>query len=86
MPRFGERVVSVPLTVSAFSAFRQAWGLSNNAPTRGMPYVVKGKLAGGLFGTVRFSEKGTLDFSGPAVGAPKTKGSEAVRQGARNPI
>ena len=24
--------------------------------------------------TVRFSEKGTLDFSGPAVGAPKTKG------------
>ena len=74
VPRFGERVVSVPLTVSAFSAFRQAWGLSNNAPTRGMPYVVKGKLAGGLFGTVRFSEKGTLDFSGPAVGAPKTKG------------
>ena len=51
VPRFGERVVSVPLTVSAFSAFRQAWGLSNNAPTRGMPYVVKGKLAGGLFGT-----------------------------------
>ncbi len=74
MPRFGERVVSVPLTVSAFSAFRQAWGLSNNAPIQGMPYVVKGKLAGGLFGTVRFSEKGTLDFSGPAVGAPKTKG------------
>ena len=60
--------------LAAFSAFRQAWGLSNNAPTRGMPYVVKGKLAGGLFGTVRFSEKGTLDFSGPAVGAPKTKG------------
>ena len=27
VPRFGERVVSVPLTVSAFSAFRQAWGL-----------------------------------------------------------
>lgn len=74
VPRFGERVVSVPLTVSAFSAFRQAWGLSNNAPTRGLPYVVKGKLAGGLFGTVRFSEKGTLDFPGPAVGVPKTKG------------
>ena len=49
VPRFGERVVSVPLTVSAFSAFRQAWGLSNNAPIQGMPYVVKGKLAGGLF-------------------------------------
>ena len=32
-----------------------------------MPYVVKGKLAGGLFGTVRFSEKGTLDFSGPSA-------------------
>ena len=37
VPRFGERVVSVPLTVSAFSAFRQAWGLSNNAPTGACP-------------------------------------------------
>ena len=50
-----------------------------------MPYVVKGKLAGGLFGTVRFSEKGTLDFSGPAVGEDQG----ALRRfgrGAINPI
>jgi hypothetical protein len=35
-------------------------GLSAAAERGTLPYVVRGKLAGGLFGTVRFSDSGTL--------------------------
>ncbi|TRX76077.1 LEA type 2 family protein [Pseudomonas mangiferae] len=62
IPRFGERVLSVPVTVSAFSAVRQAWGLAEQPPRRNLPYSLRGKLAGGLLGTVRFSESGTLQW------------------------
>jgi LEA14-like dessication related protein len=60
VPRFGETLLEVPLTVSAFAAVRQAMSLSGAADRGEMPYVVSGKLAGGLFGTVRFSSSGTL--------------------------
>lgn len=60
VPRFGETLLEVPLTVSAFAAVRQAMALSGAADRGEMPYVVSGKLAGGLFGTVRFSSSGTL--------------------------
>jgi len=69
VPRFGETVLSVPVTVSAFSAARQALGLAENIGINEVPYVLRGKLAGGLFGTQRFVEKGTLDLS-PAVTSP----------------
>ncbi|WP_411969193.1 LEA type 2 family protein [Paucibacter sp. B2R-40] len=60
VPRFGETLLEVPLTVSAFAAVRQAMGLSGAADRGEMPYVLSGKLAGGLFGTVRFKSSGTL--------------------------
>lgn len=60
VPRFGELLVEVPLTVSAFAAVRQALALSSGADKGEMPYVVTGKLAGGQFGTVRFSSGGTF--------------------------
>jgi len=69
VPSFGERVVSVPVTISAFSAARQALGLAEHIGFDQVPYVLRGKLAGGLFGTQRFVEKGTLDLSG-AVANP----------------
>lgn len=59
VPRFGETLISVPVSVSAFAAVRQAMGLSDAAKGE-LPYVVSGKLAGGLFGTIRFSQAGTL--------------------------
>ena len=64
VPRFGENVLSVPVTVSAFSAARQALGLAEPTGFDKVPYVLRGKLAGGLLGTQRFVEKGTLDLSG----------------------
>jgi len=65
IPRFGETVVSVPMTISAFSAARQALGLAEHIDMDEVPYVLRGKLAGGrTFGTQRFVEKGTLDMTG----------------------
>ncbi len=60
--RFSETVLTVPVSVSAFSALRQALGLSQSQGLQGLPYVVRGKLAGGLFGTVRFKESGVIDL------------------------
>ncbi len=60
VPRYGETVISVPVSVSAFAAVRQAMGLSDVAARGELPYVVRGKLAGGTFGSVRFSDSGTL--------------------------
>ncbi|NBA93418.1 LEA type 2 family protein [Pseudomonas sp. R5(2019)] len=58
--RFSEEVVVVPVSISAFSVLRQAVGFSRTQSLDGLPYVVRGKLAGGLFGTVRFRDSGTL--------------------------
>lgn len=65
IPRFGETVLSVPMTISAFSAARQALGLAEHIGMDAVPYVLRGKLAGGsTFGTQRFIEKGTLNLEG----------------------
>jgi LEA14-like dessication related protein len=64
LPRFGETVVNVPLTVSAFAAARQAFGLSDVMQRGSVPYVVRGKLAGSMFGSVRFTSSGTLNLPG----------------------
>lgn len=66
--RFGETVLTVPVTISAFSAARQALGVAEAGGMQEVPYVLRGKLAGGLLGTVRFTEKGTFDLSGATGG------------------
>jgi LEA14-like dessication related protein len=63
VPRYGEAVFTVPVTVSAFDMARQALGVMDMANQKGLPYRVSGKLEAGLFGTRRFSDEGTLDFS-----------------------
>ncbi|MNC78748.1 hypothetical protein D3C75_1310420 [compost metagenome] len=52
----------VPVSVTAFSFLRQAYGLGQRNSLQGLPYVLRGKLAGGLLGTVRFTDEGTLDL------------------------
>ena len=64
--RFGETVFSIPVTVSAFAAVRQALGLADGAKLDNLPYVLRGKLAGGLFGGTHFTDKGTLSL--PSAG------------------
>lgn len=69
VPRFGEAVVSVPVTVSALSAFRQALELGSRADLDRLPYTLSGKLGGGPFGVQRFSERGTLSLPAATGGS-----------------
>ena len=62
LPGFSETVLVVPVSVSAFAALRQALGLTQTQSLDNLPYVLHGKLAGGLFGTMRFSDSGTLSL------------------------
>ncbi|MEM5371112.1 LEA type 2 family protein [Paraburkholderia azotifigens] len=60
VPRFGETVIAVPLTVPAFTAVRQAFAFADSAQTGQFPYVLRGRLAGGVTGGTRFIDQGTL--------------------------
>ncbi|MBD9443194.1 LEA type 2 family protein [Pseudomonas sp. PDM04] len=66
--RFSETVLSVPVSVSAFSVLRQTLGLSQTQTLNNLPYVLRGKLAGGLFGTKRFTDSGKLSLPGSTAG------------------
>ncbi|CRL47025.1 MULTISPECIES: LEA type 2 family protein [Pseudomonas] len=65
--RFSETVLTVPVSVSAFSVLRQTLGLSQTQSLNDLPYVLRGKLAGGLFGTMRFTDTGKLSLPGAAA-------------------
>lgn len=62
---FGETLIEVPVTLSAFSVLRQAWNLGGGAPLQNVPYALRGKLGGGLWGTRRFSDTGVLSLPEP---------------------
>jgi len=62
VPRYGEAVFSVPMSISAFAAVRQAMGLVEGQSIDKIPYVLRGRLAGGMFGGMRFSDEGTLSW------------------------
>ncbi len=66
--RFSEGVLVVPVSVSAFAALRQAVGLTQTQSLDNLPYTLRGKLAGGLFGTMRFSDSGVLSLPQPDGG------------------
>lgn len=66
VPRFGEALIRVALSISTFSLVRQAWAASGYRQGQNLPYRLNGKLAGGLLGTVRFNASGTLDWPEPA--------------------
>ena len=62
VPRFGEALVSIPVTVSAVAVMRQALGVMDSKAVDSVPYALRGRLAGGLMGDVRFSDKGVLSL------------------------
>ncbi|KQV22009.1 hypothetical protein ASC74_16530 [Pseudomonas sp. Root329] len=66
--RFSETVLTVPVSVSAFSVLRQTLGLSKTQTFDNLPYVLHGKLAGGLFGTMRFVDSGKLSLPTSTTG------------------
>lgn len=64
VPRFGESLIKVPLSISAYSVLRQAVGASALQAGQKVSYELRGKLGGGLFAE-RFSAEGELDWLQP---------------------
>lgn len=67
VPRFGEALVDIPVSVSAVAVVRQALGVIEGSTGGSVPYTLRGRLAGGVLGGIRFSDQGMLSL--PA--APK---------------
>lgn len=70
VPRFGESVIEVPVTISAFTIVRQVIGFAGEGGSGKIDYVLKGKLNGSALRSVRFESKGQLDL--PTAGAEGT--------------
>ena len=67
VPRYGESVIYVPVTISAFNIVNQLIGLMNDDGDE-FSYRIRGKLDGGLFATRRFVDEGMLSLNPPARG------------------
>lgn len=72
VPRFGEAVVGVPVTVPATAVLRQAWSLVGGRELRRIEFELTGRLASGPFGGHRFASQGELDWppGGAAAARP----------------
>ena len=70
VPRFGETVIDVPLTVPAFAAVRQAFALAGSASSGSFPYELRGRLAGGIGGGARFVDHGKLSLPTQSLMGP----------------
>jgi LEA14-like dessication related protein len=74
VPRFGETVVAVPVTVSLMRMARQVVGMLDGQPVDKVTYSLTGKLNGvSLSGTRRFSSKGEFELprsTAAETGAP----------------
>jgi LEA14-like dessication related protein len=72
VPRFGETVLTVPVTVPATAVLRQAWALSGNREVRKIEFELSGRLGAGPFGGSRFATKGDIDWppGGSAAAKP----------------
>lgn len=67
IPRFGEALVTVPVTVSTINVVRRAIGIAagGKAPEK-ISYRLEGKLNGAGFGSARFESHGELPLPGVA--------------------
>lgn len=63
VPRYGETILVVPVSISAMNAVRQALLLVDGTQRDTLPYVLRGKLAGGTFGAVRFTKEGSISLA-----------------------
>ena len=73
VPRFGEAVVQVPVTVSVLRMVRQFLGSLDGQPVDTISYSMRGKLHGAhAFGTQRFESKGSFSLTPPAAPSSAT--------------
>lgn len=69
IPRYGETLVTVPMTVSTLRVVVNALGMLNGQPIDKVHYKLHGKLDGPGFGSTRFDLQG--EFALPAATAPR---------------
>lgn len=62
VPRFGEAILIVPVSISALSVARQALDLARGGASPRLDYVLKGRLAGTALGSVGFQSSGEIDL------------------------
>lgn len=62
IPRFGEVLISVPVSVSALAVLRQVAGMASGNNSNRIEYALRGRLAGGRFGGVRFATNGDIEL------------------------
>jgi LEA14-like dessication related protein len=62
IPRYGEAIVEVPVTVSVLRMARQVLGMLDGRPIEKVQYELSGKLQTGSLRAVRFGTSGVLDL------------------------
>jgi LEA14-like dessication related protein len=62
IPRFGESVIDVPVSISAFRLVGRAMEVLGTERAGKIEYELRGKLAGPAFNSVRFSSKGEMEL------------------------
>jgi len=72
VPRFGEAVITVPVTVSAFRMLGQAADMFRSAASGKITYELKGKLNGSSFGSMHFRTQGEFDLAAMGATGPGT--------------
>ncbi len=63
VPRYGESIFEIPMTISAFDMARHMLALTSVSERNDVSYRVEGKLQGGLFGTRRFIDEGMFQLN-----------------------
>jgi LEA14-like dessication related protein len=69
VPRFGEAVVAIPVTISTFRVIRQLLGLANGQLPEKILYQVSGKLSGSGFRALRFQSSGEFALPTDVAGS-----------------
>lgn len=66
VPRFGETIIAVPVSVSALRFASQIFGTMTGDHRGRLAYVMSGKLAGPVFDSISFKSTGELTLPEPA--------------------
>jgi LEA14-like dessication related protein len=73
VPRFGEAIVQVPMTISVLRVVRQVIGNIDGKPVENISYTMHGKLHGArAFGTQRFKSSGSFSLAPPEAPSAET--------------
>lgn len=62
VPRFGESVITVPVSVSSRALAERALAIVQGQQAR-LDYLLRGRVGGGPFGPVRFTADGSFDWA-----------------------